>query len=81
MCSRFYLVSWSIYVIEIQVVDNDVVSVNIPENVTGGVAGNKNLPSNVLQVRQCKKFLAFCLLLAQLMCSCNIVFFLNTFLI
>ncbi|XP_030937465.1 uncharacterized protein LOC115962726 [Quercus lobata] len=30
--------------------DQDIVSVNVPENVTGDAAGNKNEPSNVLQV-------------------------------
>ncbi|XP_031287788.1 uncharacterized protein LOC116146511 isoform X2 [Pistacia vera] len=52
LLQRFYEVSKSLYVVEIQAADDDVVSVNIPENVTGDVAGNKNLPSNVLQVRQ-----------------------------
>ncbi|KAH9776232.1 transmembrane protein [Citrus sinensis] len=40
----------SIYILEIQA-NADTVSVNVPENVTGDVAGNKNLPSNVLQVK------------------------------
>ncbi|KAK0586077.1 hypothetical protein LWI29_000579 [Acer saccharum] len=46
----FHEISRSIYITEIKA-DNDIVSVNVPENVTGDVAGNKNLPSNVLQVR------------------------------
>ncbi|KAK6249525.1 hypothetical protein SCA6_003530 [Theobroma cacao] len=46
----FHEISRSIYAAEIQA-DDDVVSVNIPENITGDVAGNKNLASNVLQVR------------------------------
>ncbi|KAI9174383.1 hypothetical protein LWI28_016534 [Acer negundo] len=46
----FQEISRSIYITEIKV-DNDIVYVNVPENVTGDVAGNKNLPSNVLQVR------------------------------
>ncbi|KAK3228156.1 hypothetical protein Dsin_008018 [Dipteronia sinensis] len=46
----FYEISRSIYITEIKAV-NDIVSVNVPENVTGDVAGNKNLPSNVLLVR------------------------------
>ncbi|KAL4634078.1 hypothetical protein ACB092_04G171400 [Castanea dentata] len=32
--------------------DQDIVSINVPENLTWDVSGNKNLPSNVLQVRQ-----------------------------
>lgn len=36
--------------VEIQA-DDDIVSVSVPENVTGDVAGNKNLPSNILRVR------------------------------
>ncbi|KAK3406659.1 hypothetical protein EUGRSUZ_K02827 [Eucalyptus grandis] len=46
----FYEMSRSKYSIEIKAED-DVVSVSIPENATGDVAGNKNLPSNILQVR------------------------------
>nr|XP_023900103.1 uncharacterized protein LOC112011979 [Quercus suber] len=30
--------------------DQDIISVSVPENVTGDAAGNKNQPSNVLQV-------------------------------
>nr|XP_023928266.1 uncharacterized protein LOC112039612 [Quercus suber] len=30
--------------------DQDIVSVSVPENVTGDASGNKNEPSNVLQV-------------------------------
>ncbi|KAI6675372.1 hypothetical protein NL676_003278 [Syzygium grande] len=46
----FYEMSRSKYSIEIKAED-DIVSVSIPENATGDVAGNKNLPSNILQVR------------------------------
>lgn len=46
--------------------DHDIVSVNVPENVTEDVAGNKNLASNVLQVRHCKDSYSF--LLYQLNC-------------
>ncbi|KAK9278936.1 hypothetical protein L1049_028518 [Liquidambar formosana] len=46
----FHEMSRSIYTVEIQA-DNDFLSINVPENITGDVAGNKNLPSNVLQVR------------------------------
>ncbi|XP_030939503.1 uncharacterized protein LOC115964305 [Quercus lobata] len=42
--------SKGIYTVVIKA-DQDIVSVNVPENVTGDVTGNKNLPSNVLQVR------------------------------
>ncbi|XP_075660429.1 uncharacterized protein LOC142630329 isoform X1 [Castanea sativa] len=43
-------ISKSTYAVEIKA-DQDIVAVYVPENVTGDVAGNKNLPSNVLQVR------------------------------
>ncbi|XVE54977.1 hypothetical protein DITRI_Ditri03aG0124600 [Diplodiscus trichospermus] len=46
----FHEISRSIYAAEIRA-DDDVVSVNVPENVTGDVAGNKNLASNILRVR------------------------------
>ncbi|XP_039057965.1 uncharacterized protein LOC120201425 isoform X1 [Hibiscus syriacus] len=46
----FHEISRSIYAAEI-LADDDVVSVSVPENVTGDVAGNKNLASNVLRVR------------------------------
>ncbi|MBA0622027.1 hypothetical protein Godav_007600 [Gossypium davidsonii] len=46
----FHEISRSIYAAAIQA-DDDVVSVSVPENVTGDVAGNKNLASNVLRVR------------------------------
>ncbi|XP_062025753.1 uncharacterized protein LOC133742079 isoform X1 [Rosa rugosa] len=45
----FCEVSRSMYTVNIEAI-NDIVSVNVPENVTGDVAGNKNLASNVLQV-------------------------------
>ncbi|GMI99451.1 hypothetical protein like AT3G48200 [Hibiscus trionum] len=48
--SSFREISRSIYAAEIHA-DDDVVSVSIPENVTGDVAGNENLASNVLRVR------------------------------
>lgn len=46
------------YTVNIEAI-NDIVSVNVPENVSGDVAGNKNLASNVLQVSHCKDFLFF----------------------
>nr|XP_015882542.1 uncharacterized protein LOC107418369 isoform X2 [Ziziphus jujuba var. spinosa]XP_048322986.1 uncharacterized protein LOC107418369 isoform X2 [Ziziphus jujuba var. spinosa]XP_048322987.1 uncharacterized protein LOC107418369 isoform X2 [Ziziphus jujuba var. spinosa]XP_048322988.1 uncharacterized protein LOC107418369 isoform X2 [Ziziphus jujuba var. spinosa] len=46
----FRQINWSTYLFEIHAT-NDIVSINVPENVTGDVAGNKNLASNVLQVR------------------------------
>ncbi|XP_010663149.1 uncharacterized protein LOC100257111 isoform X2 [Vitis vinifera] len=46
----FNAISRSIYTAEIKA-DHDVVSVNVPENITGDVAGNQNLASNILQVR------------------------------
>ncbi|XVF54085.1 hypothetical protein PTKIN_Ptkin05aG0152700 [Pterospermum kingtungense] len=50
MHSSFQKISKSIYAVEIRAYDG-VVSVSVPENVTGDVAGNKNLASNILQVR------------------------------
>ena len=46
--------------------DQDIVSVNVPENVTRDAAGNENQPSNVLQVMHCKDSYSFLLLSAQL---------------
>ncbi|KAL9666929.1 hypothetical protein QQ045_001273 [Rhodiola kirilowii] len=46
----FREISWSSYSVEIRA-EHDIVSISIPENVTGDVAGNGNAPSNVLQVR------------------------------
>ncbi|CAK7328872.1 unnamed protein product [Dovyalis caffra] len=48
---RFREINRSKYIAEIKA-DDDVLSVSIPQNVTGDVAGNKNLPSNILQVRR-----------------------------
>lgn len=41
------------YSVEVQAED-EVISISVPENVTADVAGNRNLPSNVLQVWHCK---------------------------
>lgn len=49
----FHEISRSTYVVEIEAVD-DMVSVNVPENISGDVAGNKNLASNILRVTHCK---------------------------
>lgn len=49
----FHEISRSMYAVNIKAV-NDIVLVNVPENVSGDVAGNKNLASNVLQVSHCK---------------------------
>ncbi|WCJ36094.1 hypothetical protein M5689_017313 [Euphorbia peplus] len=46
----FREVTRSKYVAQIHA-DGDFVSINVPQNVTGDVAGNKNLASNVLLVR------------------------------
>ncbi|KAK6920679.1 hypothetical protein RJ641_014357 [Dillenia turbinata] len=46
----FRQISRAIYTVEIQA-DDDIISVNVPENVTGDVAGNRNQASNILQVR------------------------------
>lgn len=55
----FQEISRSTYMTEIEAV-HDIVSISIPENVTGDVAGNKNFPSNVLEVRHCKYFPPVC---------------------
>ena len=54
-----------IYIIVIKL-DQDNVSVNVPGNVIGDVAGNKNQPSNVLHIMHCKDSYSFLLLSAQL---------------
>ena len=54
-----------IYTIVIKA-DQDIVSFNVPENVTGDAAGNKNEPSNVLQVMHRKDSYSFLFLSAQL---------------
>ena len=46
--------------------EQDIVSVNVPGSVSGDVAGNKNQPSNVLQVMHCKDSYSFLLLSTQL---------------
>uniref|UniRef100_A0A7N0SVN3 Bacterial Ig-like domain-containing protein n=1 Tax=Kalanchoe fedtschenkoi TaxID=63787 RepID=A0A7N0SVN3_KALFE len=46
----FREISWNSYSAEIRA-EHDIVSVSIPENVTGDVAGNRNVPSNILQIR------------------------------
>ncbi|KAJ6309368.1 hypothetical protein OIU77_015171 [Salix suchowensis] len=46
----FHEISRSKYIAEIKA-DDDVLTVSIPQDVTGDVAGNKNLASNILQVR------------------------------
>ncbi|XWS37504.1 hypothetical protein CRYUN_Cryun19dG0048500 [Craigia yunnanensis] len=46
----FHEINRSIYAAEIRA-DGDAVSVIVPENVTGDVAGNKNLASNIIRVR------------------------------
>ncbi|KAI4343739.1 hypothetical protein L6164_011051 [Bauhinia variegata] len=46
----FQEINRSTYLIELQA-DDDLIFVSVPANVTHDVAGNKNLPSNVLQVR------------------------------
>ncbi|CAN6446259.1 unnamed protein product [Victoria cruziana] len=46
---RFTPISWSLYSIDVRA-DNSIVSIEIPANITGDVAGNKNLASNILKV-------------------------------
>ncbi|KAK6924828.1 Bacterial Ig-like domain 12 [Dillenia turbinata] len=47
---NFRQISRAIYTAEIHA-DDDIISVDVPENVTGDVAGNRNRASNILQVR------------------------------
>lgn len=51
--SSFREMSKRIYIIETQA-ENDTITISVPENVTQDVAGNKNMASNVLQVKHCK---------------------------
>ncbi|KAK4776337.1 hypothetical protein SAY86_005025 [Trapa natans] len=46
----FNQITRSRYAVEIQALA-DVVSISIPENATGDVAGNRNFPSNFLQIK------------------------------
>ncbi|XP_058195645.1 uncharacterized protein LOC131311985 isoform X1 [Rhododendron vialii] len=46
----FHEMTKRIYVIETQA-ENDTIAISVPENVTQDVAGNKNMASNVLQVK------------------------------
>ncbi|KAG1347025.1 hypothetical protein COCNU_06G008540 [Cocos nucifera] len=48
--NSFHEISKRIYTIEVHA-DDSIISVEVPENTTGDVAGNKNLASNRLQVR------------------------------
>lgn len=45
----FHEMGRNTYSVEVQAED-EVISISVPENVTADVAGNRNLPSNVLQV-------------------------------
>ncbi|CAN1854367.1 hypothetical protein LINPERHAP1_LOCUS41301 [Linum perenne] len=47
---NFREMSRSSYITEVQA-EGETVSISVPENITADIAGNKNLPSNVLQVR------------------------------
>jgi hypothetical protein len=66
MQSSFHEISRSKYIAEVKA-DDDVVSVSVPQNVTGDVAGNKNLGSNILQVRR-RKILIFLYILSVSYC-------------
>ncbi|CAK9156552.1 unnamed protein product [Ilex paraguariensis] len=46
----FHEMSRSIYAVDIQA-DDDIIFVSVPENITADVAGNRNLASNIMQVR------------------------------
>ena len=59
-----YSICQCIYKVVIKA-DQDIGSVSVPENVTWDVTGNKNLPSNALQVRHCKYSYSFLLLSAK----------------
>ncbi|CAL5203314.1 unnamed protein product [Lathyrus oleraceus] len=50
LLKSFHKLRWSTYILELQA-DDDLVFVSVPVNVTRDVSGNKNLASNVLQVR------------------------------
>ncbi|URD81963.1 transposon protein [Musa troglodytarum] len=51
----FHEITKSTYIIEIHG-NGSVISVEVPENKTTDIAGNKNLASNLLQVNHCKVF-------------------------
>lgn len=51
----FEELSRSIYIVYVKA-NTSYISVKIPENVTEDVAGNKNLASNILEVKHCKRF-------------------------
>ncbi|KAG8378846.1 hypothetical protein BUALT_Bualt07G0027200 [Buddleja alternifolia] len=46
----FHEISWRSYAVHVQA-NSDVISVNVPENITTDVSGNRNRASNTLQVR------------------------------
>ncbi|CAI9112664.1 OLC1v1013138C3 [Oldenlandia corymbosa var. corymbosa] len=46
----FQELSRSVYTMDVRA-DGGVISISVPENITEDVAGNRNLPSNILQVR------------------------------
>lgn len=43
----------STYILEVTAIDNELVTVSVPENQTVDVAGNYNLASPISQVRHC----------------------------
>lgn len=51
--ASFEELSGSIYIVYVKA-NTSTISVNIPENVTQDVAGNKNVASNILKVKHCK---------------------------
>ncbi|KAK2442902.1 hypothetical protein P8452_21317 [Trifolium repens] len=63
LLKSFHKLRWSTYIVELQA-DDDLVFVSIPENVTHDIAGNKNLASNVLQVRHYSVPLSSCVISA-----------------
>ncbi|CAJ2642179.1 unnamed protein product [Trifolium pratense] len=63
LLKSFHKLKWSTYIVELQA-DDDLVFVSIPENVTHDIAGNKNLASNVLQVRHYSVPLSSCVISA-----------------
>ena len=56
--TSFTEIDRSIYSLEVRAVNNEVVTVTVPENFTVEVAGNPNLGSNSAQVRHCKSLLS-----------------------
>ena len=55
--TSFTEIDRSTYSLEVMAMNNDLVTVTVPENSTFDVAGNSNLGSSSAQVRHCKSLL------------------------